>query len=228
MKNANGVFEYTTLSKDGRITLSGVKARNTNERTANEISFIVAIHQSEIRAKRSEIQSDGIQSRMEEVFSAPQSAVVGTRKVLCILIGFTDRAFSKTQTEFNNLMNQVGYNANSAIGSVKEYYLEASYGQLNLDVTVVGPYMANHNMAYYGADILDANGTRTGDIRPKELITEAVQKANPDVNYADYDSDGNGYVDGIHIIFAGYDQAANQWGLTDEIWSHKWQILKSN
>ncbi len=31
-------------------------------------------------------------------------------------------------------------------------------------------------MAYYGADVVDVNGNRIDDIRPKELITEAVQK----------------------------------------------------
>lgn len=52
-----------------------------------------------------------------------------------------------------------------------------------------------------------------------------MQKANPDVNYTDYDSNGDGYVDGVHVIFAGYDQA--QTGVSsDAIWSHKWQIPK--
>ena len=81
-------------------------------------------------------------------------------------------------------------------------------------------------MAYYGADVVDVNGNRIDDIRPKELITEAVQKANPDVNYAEYDYDNDGYVDGVHVIFAGYDQSANVSALPDAIWSHKWQIPK--
>ena len=80
---------------------------------------------------------------------------------------------------------------------------------------------ANNNMAYYGADVVDVNGNRIDDIRPKELITEAVEKANPDVNYAEYDYDNDGYVDGVHVIFAGYDQSANVSALPDAIWSHK-------
>jgi M6 family metalloprotease-like protein len=222
VRNTDGIFEYAILSSDGNIIPSGVKVTQISERTTIETEFISSISRSEIKAKYSVLRNKTIQKSDSDVSSTVLSSVIGTRKVLCILIGFTDHAFSKTQSEFNNLMNQTGYNANSAVGSVKDYYLEASYGQLNLDVAVVGPYTANHNMAYYGTDLLDANGNRLNDIRPRELITEAVQKANPDVNYADYDGDGDGYVDGVHVIFAGYDQAAG--GASDAIWSHKWQI----
>lgn len=194
-----------------------------DERTTTETAFIVSIPQSQIRTKLSVQQSKTMQLKSLEISSTVQTSVTGTRKVLCILIGFTDVSFSKTQTEFDNLMNQAGYNANSATGSVRDYYSEVSYGQLNLDVTVAGPYTADNNMAYYGADSYDSEGNLISRyIRAKELVTEAIQKANPDVNYADYDSDGDGYVEGVHVIFAGYDQAAG--APTDAIWSHKSQI----
>lgn len=219
IKNKNGIFEYATLNDDGRIILSGVQVKNVDERSTDETAFIVSIPQLQIKTKLSVQQSKTMQLKSFEISSSVQTSVTGTRKVLCILIGFTDVSFSKTQTEFNNLMNEVGYNANSATGSVRDYYSEVSYGQLNLDITVAGPYTANNNMAYYGAD----NSSSDRDIRIGELIAEAVQKANPDVNYADYDSDGDGYVDGVHVIFAGYDQA--QTGVSaDAIWSKKSQI----
>lgn len=69
-------------------------------------------------------------------------------------------------------------------------------------------------MAYYGA-----NGN---DVRPRDLITEAVQKANPNVNYADFDNNNDGYVDGVHVIYAGYAEAAG--APTETIWPHKWNI----
>eukprot|EP00825_Cyclidium_porcatum_P024377 TRINITY_DN26811_c0_g1_i1.p2 TRINITY_DN26811_c0_g1~~TRINITY_DN26811_c0_g1_i1.p2 ORF type:complete len:151 (-),score=20.99 TRINITY_DN26811_c0_g1_i1:47-499(-) len=123
----------------------------------------------------------------------------GSRKLVCILIGFTDKAFTKTKLDFENLYNQVGYTVDGATGSVSDFYKENSYNQLNLSVTVAGPYTAANNMAYYGAN--DAFGD---DVKPEALVTEAVNLANSSVNYADFDNDLDGTVDGVYIIYAGY------------------------
>ncbi len=68
-------------------------------------------------------------------------------------------------------------------------------------------------MAYYGAN--DVNGN---DVRPRELAAEAVNLANPDVNFANYDNDNDGLVDAIYMIFAGYSEDAG--GGANTIWSH--------
>ncbi|MFA5555354.1 MAG: M6 family metalloprotease domain-containing protein [Dysgonamonadaceae bacterium] len=134
-------------------------------------------------------------------------------------MSFPDRPFEKTQNEFHNLMNQSGYSEGNAIGSVRDFYLENSYNQLNLNITVVGPYTANYNMVYYGGNI---NNIRGNDIRPQDLIKEALAKANPDVNYADFDSDNDGVVDAVHVIYAGYAESAG--GPAESIWPHKWTL----
>ena len=133
----------------------------------------------------------------------------GNRKLICILIGFQDRAFVKTQAEFNALFNQVGYSTGGATGSVKDYYLESSYNQFNLTVDVAGPYVASRNMAYYGSNT-------SGN--PSALVREAINLADPHVNFAEYDNDNDGYVDAVYIIFAGYGEEAG--GPADAIWSH--------
>ena len=137
----------------------------------------------------------------------------GDRKLICILIGFTDKAFTKTQADFNSLFN-------GATGSVKDYYLENSYNQFNLTVDVAGPYTASQNMAYYGAN--DASGY---DIRPGELVLEAINLADPDVNYAEYDNDNDGWVDGVYIIYAGYGEEAG--GGANAIWAHAWSLASA-
>lgn len=218
-RNEKNIFEYVDLNSVGILTLSGIKANNANKRTYEEIEFVKLLREKKIKEKWIENINKKNRSRIKENVSQITSLnltspITGTKKVLCILIGYQDRPFSKTQTNFNNLMNQTGYNG---IGSLKDFYKENSYNQLNLDVTVVGPYTSDFSMAYYGAN--DANNN---DVNPQALITEAVQKANPDVNYADFDNDGDGKVDGVHIIFAGYDEAAG--GSVNAIWSHRWAI----
>jgi len=74
---------------------------------------------------------------------------------------------------------------------------------------VVGPFRASQNMAYYGNN---TNGNPWG------LISEAVTLADPSVNYANYDNDNDGTVDGVYVIFAGHGEEAGAGA--DAIWSH--------
>lgn len=135
---------------------------------------------------------------------------LGTRKLLVILAGFSDLSFTYTQQDFQSLVSQQGYDN---WGSVQDYYRDNSNGQLNLQIDVVGPYNLSHTMSYYGADTTDYH-----DVNAHEFIYDAINAADNDVNYADYDNDSNGVVDDVHVIFAGTPQSST--GNTNEIWPH--------
>lgn len=217
LKNNEGVFEYATQDNKNNLICSGIKAYNEAERSLSENNFldnqskglVISAEQVSVINQLRSIQQNELQNDF------PTS---GDRKLLCILMGFSDLAFTKTKTDFENLFNQVGYNTDGAQGSVNDYYAENSYNQLNLTITVAGPYTASENMAYYGA-----SGTGYNDVNPRALIEEAVEYADADVNYADFDNDNDGYVDGIYVIYAGYGQ--EYYGVsTDAIWAHAWGI----
>ena len=76
--------------------------------------------------------------------------VSGNRRVLVVLVEFSDLRFRKTKEDFVDLFNKTNYNDDGAVGSVKDYYLWASHEQLNLQSDIIGPYTLSHNMAYYG------------------------------------------------------------------------------
>lgn len=218
-RNEKEVFEYADLNSYDILVPSGIKANEITQRTNKEIEYVKSLREKKVKEKWIESLNKKSKAQMKEntlqtTLLSMSSPITGTKKVLCILMGYQDYPFIKTQSNFNNLMNQTGYNGT---GSVKDFYKENSYNQLNLDITVVGPYIADYGMAYYGTN--DANGN---DINPRALITEAVQKANPDVNYADFDNDGDGKVDVVHVIFTRYDEATS--GIDATIWSHKWAI----
>ncbi len=140
--------------------------------------------------------------------------VIGDRPVLTILMSFKDKRFIMTNEDFNAFFNEKGYNFDGAQGSVYDYYNEVSYGQLQLHCDVLGPYIASQNMKFYGG-----NGFDGSDINAYQLFIEAIEYASEEVNLADYDADGDGYVDNIHIIFAGYGEEAG--AQSNAIWSHK-------
>lgn len=147
-------------------------------------------------------------------------AMTGSKKGLVILVNFQDKklANTHTQTVFNNQFNQVGYSENNHIGSVHDYFYDQSYKQFDLIFDVVGPVTVSKNMNYYGAN--DSEGS---DTHPAEMIIEACKLADAQgVNFKDYDWDGDGYVDQVYVIYAGYGEA---YGASDDtIWPHEWTL----
>ncbi len=216
MLNSNGVYEYAIQDMKGDLQLSGIEVNNIKERTAAEKELLSKVSTG---LYYSPSQLSMMKSIWDIKSAEAQKAfpTTGNRKLICILMGFKDKAFTKTQSDFNNLFNQVGYSTGGATGSVKDYYLENSWGQFNLTVDVFGPYTASQNMSYYGAN--DAYGN---DKNPRALVTEAVNAADASANFANYDNDGDGTVDGVYVIYAGYGEEAG--ASADAIWAHAWSI----
>lgn len=210
--NNKGMYEYAILDNENNMIPSGRKVKNESLRNNEEINFLKTISKG-IHYSATQIQMMKASWNVYKKESEKSFPTLGNRNLICILIGYTDVAFTKTNSDFNNLFNQINYTTAGATGSVKDFYLENSYNQLNLSITVAGPYTASQNMAYYGADY---NGSHS--IRSRELITEAAIAANSDVDYANFDNDNNGSVDGVYVIFAGYGQEAG--ASSDAIWSH--------
>lgn len=149
------------------------------------------------------------------------SHFTGTKKGLIILVNFKDVKFGRTHTRtmFDNIANKIGFtNSLGFKGSVKDYFLAQSNGQFELDFDVVGPYTLSQNMAYYGAHSKDG----LQDVKPGHMILEACQMADKDVNYKDYDWDGDGEVDQVFVIYAGFGEADG--GSEDTIWPHESQL----
>ena len=147
--------------------------------------------------------------------SSKKTQSANVAKAVCALIGFPDKPITKTLSEFEQLMNQIGYSVGNAQGSVRDFYLENSYGQLDLIITVLGPYVAARDWAYYGEN--DADGYDKGAV---ELAKEAANFAFNENNIepADYDNDNDGYIDAFHFLYAGYGEESG--GGKNSIWAH--------
>ncbi|MDR0686895.1 MAG: M6 family metalloprotease domain-containing protein [Dysgonamonadaceae bacterium] len=138
-------------------------------------------------------------------------------RALCVLMEFPDKKFKKGKQDFEALMNQSGYSASGAKGSVHDFFIEDSYGQVDLEITVLGPFTADHNMEYYGKD----SGGVGQDARPRELAEEAAYTVHEylGTDISVFDNDGNGFIDAFHVIYAGYGQEGG--GETNTIWAHE-------
>ncbi len=223
-KNAKGFFTYATKNAAGKFVASDFVARDVKSRTANDINFLKSIQ------KASDITSSTtipLRTKMMTAQTKPQRAypMSGTPKSLVILVYFSDNNFvtPDPETSFTNLLNETGYSDNGGTGSAKDYFKANSYGQFSPEFDVVGPYKLHNNMAYYGAN--DANGY---DVRPDYMIAEACALADSaGVDFAQYDTDNDGFVDNVFVYYAGYNEAED---LTQDqinantVWPHRWSL----
>lgn len=152
----------------------------------------------------------------------PQQNLTGKKKGIVILMEFQDQKFSiqNPKATYQDFFNKEGYNDYGMTGSVKDYFKAQSYGDLEIDFDVAGPYEAFHTMSWYGAH--DGN---SNDRNPAELMKEACLRADEDVNFAEYDWNGDGEVEQIFVIYAGYGE--NYGAPQETIWPHEWAFSGS-
>lgn len=145
----------------------------------------------------------------------------GKKKCLVILMQYADVQFKEGHNLelFRDMFNKEGYTDNDFTGSVSDYFKAQSYGKFEIDFDVVGPYTAKYKMSYYGGN--DTNGN---DINPRALIEEGLMAADAEVNYKDYDWDGDGEVEQVFVLYAGY--GPNFGGNEDNIWPHESRLYR--
>lgn len=133
---------------------------------------------------------------------------------LVLLVQFSDVMMkSGAATQWDNRFNQQGFSLNNHVGSVRDYFVEQSYGLLTIDFDVVGPITLSKKREYYGS-----SPNQYLDDRAPEMVIEALKLADSEINFSDYDWDGDGEVDQVFIIFAGI----TKYGVSGYIWPHEW------
>lgn len=222
MYDSKGFLVFAQQNAQGNMAPSLLKAENAGRRSTTTLQFLSRTSKN-LKFSKSQVEVFRQVNIKRMQYNAPQTRtaktkvepIVGTRHFLLILMDFPDCPFTLQKSEFEELMNQLNYTGGGNHGSVRDFYRENSFGKLDLVTDVVGIYRAAHPKAYYGGN--DENGN---DSHPQELAREAITLASKEVDYAKYDNDNDGSVDGVHIIFAGHGEEAG--GGADCIWSHKW------
>lgn len=139
-----------------------------------------------------------------------------TQRGLVLLVEFSDLKMKDDAfAQWNNRFNQQGFSLDRHVGSVRDYFIEQSYGLLTIDFDIIGPLTLTQTHDYYGS----APNPRLDD-RASEMVIEALKLADPQVNYSDYDWDGDGEVDQVYVIFAGRTSDTEE----GYIWPHEWDL----
>lgn len=139
------------------------------------------------------------------------------KHAIVILAQYSDVSFSNSRQSFVDLLTQKGYSANGAEGCAKDYFDAQFNGKVEFSFDVSTVVTLPGTRAYYGANNAGGNDTRAA-----EMIINACQIADNDIDFSIYDDDGDGFIDNIFVIFAGGDEANGDG--EDCIWSHSWNI----
>ena len=147
------------------------------------------------------------------------NALPEAKRGLVLLVEFSDTKLrGDAATQWNNRFNQQGYTQDNHVGSVRDFFIEQSYGLLTIDFDVVGPFELSQSRSYYGS----APNSRVDD-RAAEMVIEALKMADSQVNYADYDWDGDNEVDQVYVIYAGKTSSTEP----GYIWPHEWNLASA-
>lgn len=227
VKGADGYYRYATL-QDGVLVPTSVKAYDAAFRTDADKQLLADMP----RMQRPEMTAEQKQLRENaaKLYTAENGAIrrgpaklLGGRidyskfKGLVILVEFQDRSFLREDANafFNNLYstaNLTSYEHDGKTvevsGSTRDYFRENSNGIFDPTFDVVGPVKIDYTCT-----------AAKGNSNVYNLIKAALKGANDQVNYKDYDLDGDGAVDMVYFLFAGYGSYV-QGNNADYIWPH--------
>lgn len=228
MQGADNAYYYAVYEGD-TLACCSMLAHNAEDRTAEEAAFVqaqqsgaVELLSTERRAAVSRAQAARQMTRGADVDdSYRRTPVTGKYKMLIILAEYADVKMSvpDVRQAFYDRYNEEGYSLNGHIGSVRDYFRDQSYGAFDLELDVVGPVSLSNVMSYYGKN------KNNQDAHPAEMVAEACSLAQHLTDFSQYDWDGDGYVDQVYVIYAGYAEA--EYGGDDTIWPHAYDLYSA-
>ena len=146
------------------------------------------------------------------------------KRGLIILVEFQNKQFREENDRvmFDRIANEKGFSERGFKGSVSDYFRDQSNGMLDLTFDVIGPVTINNDFEYYGKNV----GPDNYDAHPDEMMMEACLLVDDEVNFAEYDWNGDGYVEQVVVIYAGQGEANG--GGNNTIWPHEWSLTEAD
>ena len=159
--------------------------------------------------------------------------VEGDYRVLVILVEFQDQRFQLTwgdPTEtVDAMLNSDNYDFQKATGSAKDYFNRISNGQFNPTFEIHGPVtVSKKEIEYVTSDPNDnyidpATGKTVTCYPASRMVEEAIKGLDDEIDFSQFDSDGDGYCDFVYLFFAG--QGATTGGsIYTTVWPHAFTL----
>ncbi|MBQ9466552.1 MAG: M6 family metalloprotease domain-containing protein [Muribaculaceae bacterium] len=197
--SATGAYEYARLDGAGRLSSTGVLAHDAARRTPSEMSLlaITGKHVTDrvastegTRARRARDEQGGLNRIKQFDYDKFRG--------LIILINYSDIKIEHADI-YEDMVNKRGYTGYDQsnvygrfTGSVCDYYRENSMGNFDPQFDIYGP-----------VDVTNYASTQ-GNASSRSIFQTAIRLLDNEIDYSQYDTDGDGYVDMVYFIVAGY------------------------
>ncbi len=200
--NAKGAYVYAKLNGEG-LAATDILAHDEGERSAAELALLSTMPKRIVDKRAVKLANQNRPKLSVDLSNFDFENFRG----LVILIDFADRKFAAEDpqafyTEMFSTENLTGFHDPvkdqdvSCLGSVRDYFKDQSNGVFNPPFDVYGPYTSTRN-----ANQCNANST--------SIFTTALKRANDDVDFSRYDNNGDGLVDMVYFLVAGYSASSN-------------------
>lgn len=205
-------FYVANIDQQGMLIPTQMLAHNKDQRSANEQQMADNQNRELFASQLSEISSADSRRR-EPIGTASPSYFPhsGTPTAVVVLVEFSDTKFtvSEPATVFDQYLNaqqldDFGHSEQANYGSVAQYFDDMSFGQFRPKFDVYGPVTLPQTSAYYGE-----NSSSATDVNFNQFLKDAADAADDVVDFSEskYDSDGDGYVDLVYFVYAGYGES---------------------
>lgn len=224
----DGYYRYARLD-GGNLVSTGITAHNAGSRSAAERSW-TATAQRNIAPAMSASANDikNAQRAMRRKLHGVSGNINYSKfRGLVILVEYNDCQFIREDAHdaWNDILNKHDYNGytdtytNNFVnytGSVRDYFYDNSNHIFDPVFDVYGPVKVNYSQYY----VNQHENAQT-------LMSAALSAADPQINFRDYDQNGDGVVDMVFFIVAG--GGSNYSSINDSrlLWPHASSISKS-
>ncbi len=212
VQDDRGYYVYAE-KKDGSLQATAHVAHDEDDRTASEREYLSAVKKYQTPAIPDQVQQlrSKIQLRQQQTLGSRRSQLYNYNydnfKGLIILVQFNDREFSRKDFPeiFDDMVNKEGYTGfgnQSYTGSVRDYFSDNSGGKFHPQFDVVGPVTINYSQ-YDSQGGYKGNESDYDFWRQSSITKAAVDAVDAEVDFSQYDGDGDGKADLVFFIFAG-------------------------
>lgn len=230
----NGNYEYAIV-QNNQFVSSNIAATEVAQRPAAVQEMLAKIDVAEANALLNKNMTEALAKANSQYYKpTPNGSVkkqvlmggvptLGKRKVLVVLANFSDKKFSTMNDPtdyYDRFFHQDGFSDNGATGSVYEFYRYGSDYQYDPEFDVFGPIDVSNKHSYYAG----SGGTDDTYKLIQEILPLVDAQYGDQINWADYDTDNDGVIDNVYVIYAGYGQADSGDGTT--IWPHSGNLTK--
>ena len=203
VKDTRGFYVYAE-KLGGELLPTGLVAHDATERTVSEQAYLEDVRRylapemtEQMVAIRQMVEKQRQESLTHNRARVRRAASSANFKGLIILVEYNDMPFSREDykeilTDMVNKEGYTGYDNEVFTGSVCDYFSDNSAGKFKPQFDIIGPYTIDYSQY-----------VPKGSRNMRAITNAAVDAADKDVDFSQYDLDGDGRVDMIYFIFAG-------------------------